>query len=102
MAKASMTAEEFDVVRERLVKMTPDNAAAARKVLVDGIPPVEVAQQCNMSKQRLNGILNSVRAAANGVPVSWVRVEVWVPPELVQQVRDIEERAKAKLGGTPQ
>jgi hypothetical protein len=96
MAKASMTADEFDSLGERLGRLTPESVAIAREVLVDGIPRTTVAQRHGLTKPRITFIVDRVLAAAHDVPRDWVRVEVWLPPELAQQVREMEARARAR------
>ncbi len=97
MPKDSMTAEEFDSLGERLGRMTPESVAIAREVLVDGVPKFVVAQQHNITKPRVGAIVERVLAAAQDVPRDWVRVEVWLPPELAQQVREMEAQARARV-----
>lgn len=93
--KDLMTPEEFDSLAPRLGRMTPESVAIARAVLVDGIPKFVVAQQRKLTKPRVGAIVDRVLAAAQGVPRDWVRVEVWLPPELVPQVREMEAKARA-------
>jgi hypothetical protein len=97
MAKVAMTAEEFDNLGERLGRMAPESVAMARAVLVDGLPRATVAQQHGLTKPRVTAIVDRVLAAAQDVPRDWVRVEVWLPPELAQQVREMEAQARAKV-----
>lgn len=35
-------------------------------------------------------------ATAHDIPRAWVRFKVWLPPELAQQVRKMEARARAR------
>ena len=102
MPKVTMTAEEFDSLGQRLGKMTPESVAIAREVLVDGVPKFVVAQRHNITKPRVGAIVERVLAAAQDVPRDWVRVEVWLPPELARQVREMEAeaRAQAKVAAT--
>ena len=90
--KSKMTPEEFDALRPRL-----DTVALAREVLVDGRSQVDVAKGHGITKQRVSGMVARVIAAAHDVPATWQRVEVWVPPELVDQVRQLEAQARAAL-----
>ncbi|WP_051242953.1 TrfB-related DNA-binding protein [Azohydromonas australica] len=96
MAKVLMTAEEFDSIGERLGRMTAESVAIAREVLVDGVAKVTVAERHGLTKPRVGAIVERVLAAAHDVPRDWVRVEVWLPPELAQQVREMEARARAR------
>jgi hypothetical protein len=96
MAKVSMTAEEFDALGPRLGRMAPESVAIAREVLVDGLAKVSVAERHGLTKPRVGAIVERVLAAAQDVPRDWVRVEVWLPPELAQQVREMEAQARAR------
>lgn len=82
MPKVTMTAEEFDSLGERLGRLTLESVAIARAVLVDGISKFVVAQQHNITKPRVGAIVERVLVAAQDVPRDWVRVGVWLPPEL--------------------
>lgn len=97
MAKVSMTVEEFDALRAHLGRLSLDTVEIARQVLVHGLAQSEAAKQNNISKQRVSGMVSRVIAAASGTPRGWERVEVWLPPELANQVRKIEADAKATI-----
>ncbi|WP_051242619.1 TrfB-related DNA-binding protein [Azohydromonas australica] len=96
MVKVSMTAEEFDSLGERLGRLTPESVAIAREVLVDGVSRATVAERHGLTRPRITFIVDRVLAAAHDVPRDWVRVEVWLPPELAQQVREMEAKARAR------
>ena len=97
MAKVSMTAQEFDSLVDRLGRLTPESIAIAREVLVDGLPKARAAERHGLTQPRVLAIVERVLAAARDVPRDWVRVEVWLPPELAQQVREMEARARARV-----
>ncbi len=95
MAKVSMRAEEFDNFAERQGKMTLQErgrraGSAGGRGAQDG-----AAERHGFTQPR-------VLTAAHDVPRDRVRVEVWLPPELAQQVREMEmqarEQAKAEMG----
>ena len=94
MAHARMTQAEFDALRPNLGRMALDTIDIARLVLVDGMTQAEVATAHNMSRQRVYGILQRFAAAAQSVPTGWRRVEVWLPPELADQVEAMAEQAR--------
>ena len=48
-----------------------------------------------MTRQRVHGIVQRFRAAAQEVPTSWRRVEVWLPPGLAAQVEAMAAKARA-------
>ena len=77
--------------------MSERNLAAARSVLVDGLSPAVVAREYGISKQHLHGILSRVRRRLDDVPLDWVQVDVWLPPEVAAQVRELEAQARAGL-----
>lgn len=95
MAGAKMTAAEFDALRPRLGRLTLDTVEVARAVLVEGLGQTDAAARYGMSRQRVHGIVQRFRAAAEEVPTGWRRVEVWLPPELAAQVEAMADRAKA-------
>ena len=94
MAHARMTQAEFDALRPNLGRMALDTIDIARLVLVDGLTQAEVATSHNMSRQRVYRILQRFAAAAQSVPTGWRRVEVWLPPNLADQVEDLADQAK--------
>jgi hypothetical protein len=50
-----------------------------------------------MTQPLVGAIVDRVLAVAQNVLRDWVRVEVWLPPELAQQVREMEAHARAKV-----
>jgi hypothetical protein len=91
----AMTADEFEALRPRLGRLALDTVEIAHAVLVDGIKPAEVAARHNMTRQRVHGIVQRFRAAAQEVPTGWRRIEVWLPPELAAQVEAMAAQARA-------
>ncbi len=91
----TMTAEEFDALRPRLGRLALDSFEIARAVLVDGMKTTEAANRYGMTRQRVHGIVQRFRAAAQEVPTGWRRVEIWLPPELAQKVEAMAEQARA-------
>jgi len=97
MAAEKMTAKEFKALMPRLKRMTVGNVEIARRVLVDGISQVEAASESGLTKQRVGALVKSVQAVALEIPADWVQVEVWLPPELADQVRQMAADAKARI-----
>lgn len=91
----TMTAEEFEALRPRLGRLALDTVEIARAVLVDGMKTTEAANLHNMTRQRVHGIVQRFRAAAQEVPTGWRRVEVWLPPELAAKVEAMADQARA-------
>jgi len=92
-----MTAKEFKALMPRLKRMTVGNVEIARRVLVDGISQVEAASESGLTKQRVGALVKSVQAVAREIPPDWEQVEVWLPPELAEQVRQMAADAKARI-----
>ena len=89
-----LTAAEFEALRPHLGRLTMDTVEIARLVLVDGMKQAEAAARFGMSRQRIHGIIVRFAAASQAVPTSWRRVEVWLPPELADQVEAMAEKAR--------
>ncbi|SJM94635.1 TrfB-related DNA-binding protein [Crenothrix polyspora] len=82
----------------RMAQRTKD---AVRMVLVDGMRVVDAARQTEMSKQQLQDAVGRVEAAhkaAQGMPDDWECVTVCVPPDQVDDVKEIERKAKRSAG----
>lgn len=86
MAHARMTQAEFDALRPNLGRMALDSIDIARLVLVEGMTQADVATTHNMSRQRVFGILERFQRAAQAIPTGWRKVEVWLPPDLADEV----------------
>ncbi|MBK8177234.1 MAG: helix-turn-helix domain-containing protein [Rhodospirillales bacterium] len=90
-----LTHSEFELLRPRLGRLAIDTIDVARAVLVDGMTPSAAARHFGMTRQRVHGIVQRFRAAAQAVPTAWRRVDVWLPPELAAQVEAMAEAARA-------
>ena len=91
----TMTAEEFDALRPLVGRLALDTVEIARAVLVDGMKTSEAASRHSMTRQRVHGIVQRFRAAAQEVPTGWRRIEIWLPPELAMKVEAMAEKARA-------
>ena len=91
----TMTTKEFDALRPHLGRLALDTVKIARAVLVEGMRPTEAATRHNMTRQRVHGIVQRFRAAAQEVPTGWRRVEVWLPVELAAQVEALAKKARS-------
>ena len=89
-----MTLQEFEALRPLLGRLALDTIDIARAVLVEGVKPSDAATRNHMSRQRVHGIVQRFRAAARQVPATWRRIEVWLPPELADQVEAIAAKAR--------
>ena len=92
-----MTADEFELFRPRLSRLAPYTLQCVREVLVDGDSQAEVARRYGFSRQRVNLAVARVLAETNGVPASWKRVDVWLPPAEAVRVREIATEARREL-----
>lgn len=90
-----MTDAEFERIKPRLGRLTVDTVQIARRVLVDGIPQKDVAEDAGLTKQRVSSMVRRVLAAAHAIPSDWVRVEEWFPPDVAAKVRKMAADAKA-------
>lgn len=100
MAGDRMTAKDFRSLMPRLKRMTVGNVEIVRRVLVDGISQVEAANESGLTKQRIGALVKAVLAASRDIPPDWESVEVWLPPELAAQVRQMAEEARARIKQT--
>ncbi|GAB5097482.1 TrfB-related DNA-binding protein [Caballeronia sp. HLA56] len=95
-----MTARDFKSLMPRLKRMTVGNVEIVRRVLVDGISQVDAANESGLTKQRINILVKTVLAASRDIPLDWEQVEVWLPPELAAQVRQMADEALARAKST--
>lgn len=96
-----MTPEQFDQLLPRLGRLAQGTVKVARAVLVDGMTTTQAAERHSMTRQRVHGIVQRFRAAAAGAPTSWRRVEVWLPPELADQVEQMAQQALTSYAENP-
>ncbi|MDR5785248.1 TrfB-related DNA-binding protein [Caballeronia sp. LP003] len=97
MAKERMTARDFQSLMPRLKRMTVGNVEVVRRVLVDGISQVEAANESGLTKQRVGILVKTVLAASRDIPLDWEHVEVWLPPDLAAQVRQMADEALSRI-----
>ncbi len=94
---STMTDEEFSTLSSKLTRMEPESLEIARAVLVYGQQQKDVAQEYNLTKQRLSSIIRRIMMARADVPAGWTKVEVWLPPSAAREVKAIEERERQAL-----
>ena len=68
----------------------------AKAVIVDGNDLVTVARDFGVSRQRVRAIVKRVMEE-EALPDNWVCLTVMLPPDLAEQVKDMEKQAKDNL-----
>lgn len=91
----NMTTDEFEAITPRLGRLTLDTIKVARSVLVDGLTPSAAGELHGMTRQRVHSIVKRFNEAVDQVPRGWRRVEVWLPPEMADQVQSMATEARA-------
>lgn len=86
----------FDALLPRLGRLSKANIGIAREAFVEGRMPSEIAIAHGITRQRVHHILRHFRAAQHEAPPHWHKIEVWVPPELGPQIREIAANARAR------
>ncbi len=90
-----MTPTEFGRIAA-LTRLKPAGREMARRVLVDGIRPAEVARQMGVADATVRAKVAAIARAMRteqGAPADWVVVTVLVPPAAAREVLAIERRA---------
>ena len=91
-----MHTDEFARIADT-TRLKPAGREMARRVLVDGLRPAEVARQMGVAPQTVRdkvGIIGDALRAEQGAPAGWQLVTVLVPPAAVAEILDIQRRAK--------
>lgn len=58
-----LTAEQFENAVKGFPRMSAEGKAAAKRVLVDGVPPVEVAEGLELHRQQVHRWVKSIYEA---------------------------------------
>ena len=93
-----MTAAEFARLAG-LTRLKPAGREMARRVLVEGLRPAEVARLMGVAPQTVRdkiAVIAAALRAEQGAPADWVVVTVLVPPAAARAVLEIARRAGAK------
>ena len=89
-----MTPGTFSSLADK-TRLGPAGREMARRALVDGIRPAEVARQMGVVPQtvrdKLEVIANAMRAE-RCAPADWVVVTVLVPPDVAADIMEIARR----------
>lgn len=85
--KQLLTQKEFEETISQFKGMAIENIAIARQVLVDGKTQSHVAKSSGITRQRINAIVKLILKTTKNVPPDWVKIEVWVPENLANEVK---------------
>jgi len=86
----------FNALLPRLGRLSKASVEIAREVLVEGRIVSEIAIARGLTRQRVHCILRRFSAAQHEAPAHWQKIEVWVPPELGPEIREIAANARAR------
>lgn len=116
-SKYRLTAEAFKELEEKLAQRkgssqyTDENIGLARRIMVDGVGPNEVAEEAQKSRQSLHRIVKDLwvisagedparikkRREKENIPDNWVFITAVLPPDLAKEVKAKEKEALKKL-----
>lgn len=94
-----LTPEEFEALMPSLKRLSLGTIEVARAVLVEGKSQAEVVRETGKSKQLVSANCKIVLDYIEDVPRGWVKEEVCLPKDVMEEVRQIERRERAKLSG---
>jgi hypothetical protein len=92
----AMSAEAFDQALALHPRIQSTAAEAARAVLVDGLSCAAAGKKHGVTRQRVHAAVSTLHQ--DETPEGWERRIVTLPPELMQQVLQMEHEARAKAG----
>jgi orotate phosphoribosyltransferase-like protein len=92
-----LTSDEFEVIRPHLERFEEKNIEAVRRILVDGAKQKDIAQELKATKQTVSVMVSrawSLHMQHGSRPLDWEKVEVVLPPEYAQVVRDLADAVR--------
>ncbi|MEW6647200.1 MAG: TrfB-related DNA-binding protein [Pseudomonadota bacterium] len=95
-----MDATEFDVAAAR-TRLKPRALRMARAVLLEGIGATEAGVREGLTRQAARAAVARVmreHRGAGGYPRDWVVRTVVVPPDVAEQIDDLERSALSRAG----
>jgi hypothetical protein len=121
-SKYRLTEQAFQELKEKLAQRkgssqyTDENIDLARKIMVDGKGPNDVAEEAKKSRQSIHRIVKDLwvisagddparikkRRETENIPDDWVFITAVLPPDLAKDVRAKEKEALKKLKTTEQ
>ena len=91
-----MSAAEFDQALTLHPRIQASTAEAARAVLVEGLTCSAAGKKHGVTRQRVHAAVSTLHQ--DDTPQGWERRIVTLPPELMQQVLQMEHQARSKAG----
>ena len=86
--------EQFDAIAEDVPEFVLEVREALRSVMVLGQSQTAAASALGVTRQRVNQMVNVLRARHR--PAGWVTASVTVPVEVLQQIRRLELEARTR------
>jgi FixJ family two-component response regulator len=95
-----LTAGEFDAIRPHLGNLETKNVEAARRVLVDGALQKDIAAELGLTKEAMSAIVKRAwtqHVERGARPAGWERVEMVLPPDLVEVAKTLGDVARKRV-----
>ncbi|EJW9057436.1 hypothetical protein OC180_004389 [Salmonella enterica] len=95
--KKRLTASEFNGIRPFLTRMKERNISAVYEHLVDGKKQTDIAEELGVTKKAVSQMVNKAWAlhVEKGItPEGWVTMDVTLPAEMAEIVKQMELQAR--------
>ncbi|MDZ5605305.1 TrfB-related DNA-binding protein [Pseudomonas sp. RP23018S] len=93
----TMTRDEFESEKHKLIRLSMGTIRLAELILVDGKTPSAAAKEVGSSRQNVSKAMQRVYAALEDVPTGWVHFEGWMPEKVSIKLKIEIERERNKL-----
>lgn len=98
--KRNLTQDEFDKARPLFGRMSQETIEMARLVLVEGFSQTQVAKEFKLTRQRVSLAVKQILTAIDDVPADWVKLDVWLPSsmanEVIKKIDEVKKNQKNK------
>lgn len=97
----AISSEQWDDLSPYLEAMKDRTLSYCKEVLVDGLSVTEVAKKYNLQRQVVNTSVSKVFllfSKRNSDKKDWVKVTVFVPKNIAQEILELEKREKQLAG----
>jgi predicted DNA-binding protein YlxM (UPF0122 family) len=97
----AITAEQWEELEPYLTSMLDRTKEYCKLVLVDGLSVADVANKYSLQRQVVNKTVSkvySIFTKKNAGKKDWVKVMVFVPKQIAQEILEIEKREKKLVG----